>query len=127
MIPTDLAARLRILTESLVNPVSPVHEISADLPELPVGQRFTARIESALPDGTFRALVAGRSLTLALPQSAKPGDALELVVTASTPRLIVAEEARDLLHPRFRMAPHFGVVGQDAMDESDFARFLRVG
>lgn len=93
MIPTDLAARLRVLTESLVNPVSPVHEIAADLPELPVGQRFAARIESALPDGTFRALVAGRSLTLALPQSAKPGDTLELVVTARTPRLILAEGA----------------------------------
>ncbi len=93
MIPTDLAARLRILTESLVNPVSPVHEISADLPELPVGQRFAARIESTLPDGTFRALVAGRSLTLALPQSAKPGDTLELVVTARTSRLILAEGA----------------------------------
>lgn len=91
MIPADLAARLRTLTESLVNPVSPVHEISADLPELPVGQRFTARIESTLPDGTFRALVAGKSLKLALPQSAKAGDTLELVVTARTPRLIVAE------------------------------------
>lgn len=93
MIPSDLASRLRLLTESVVNPVSPVHEIPADLPELPVGQRFTARLESALPDGTFRALVAGRNLTLALPQSAKPGDTLDLVVTARTPRLIVAENA----------------------------------
>lgn len=92
MIPTDLAARLRLLTESVVNPVAPVQEIPAELPELPVGQRFTARIESALPDGTFRALVAGRSLTLALPRSVKPGDTLELVVAARTPRLIVAEE-----------------------------------
>ena len=95
MIPTDLAARLRLLTESLVNPVSPVREVPAELPELPVGQRFTARVESALPDGTFRALVAGRNLTLALPQSASPGDTLDLVVTARTPRLIVAEGAED--------------------------------
>lgn len=95
MIPTDLAARLRLLTESLVNPVSPGREVPAELPELPVGQRFTARVESALPDGTFRALVAGRNLTLALPQSANPGDTLELVVTARTPRLIVAEGAED--------------------------------
>lgn len=91
MIPNDLAVRLRLLTESAVNPVSAVHEIPAELPELPVGQRFTARVESALPDGTFRALVAGRSLTLALPQTARPGDTLELVVAARTPRLIVAE------------------------------------
>jgi hypothetical protein len=93
MIPADLAARLRLLTESAVNPVSPVRGIPADLPELPLGQRFTARIESALPDGTFRALVAGRSLTLALPQPARPGDTLDLVVTARTPRLILAEGA----------------------------------
>lgn len=99
MIPTDLAARLRLLTESLVNPISPVHEIPAELPDLPIGQRFTARIESALPEGTFRALVAGRSLTLALPQSAKPGDILELVVTARTPRLIVAEGADEASPP----------------------------
>ncbi len=95
MIPNDLAARLRLLTESVVNPVSAVHEISAELPELAVGQRFAARIESALPDGSFRALVAGRSLTLALPQSAAPGDTLELVVAARTPRLIVAEQAAE--------------------------------
>lgn len=93
MIPADLAARLRLLTESAVNPVAPVRGIPADLPELPLGQRFTARIESALPDGTFRALVAGRSLTLALPQPARPGDTLDLVVTARTPRLILAEGA----------------------------------
>ncbi len=91
MIPNDLAARLKLLTESIVNPVSPIRGVTADLPELPVGQRFSARIESAQPDGTFRALVAGRILTLALPQSAKAGDTLDLVVTARTPRLIIAE------------------------------------
>lgn len=111
MIPTDLAARLRILTESLVNPVSPVHEISADLPELPVGQRFAARIENALPDGTFRALVAGRSLTLALPQPAKPGDTLELVVTARTPRLILAEGA-DAAFAEHTASPTLSRAGQ---------------
>lgn len=95
MIPSDLAARLRLLTESLVNPLAPVREIPADLPELPVGQRFTARIESALPDGTFRALVAGRSLTLALPQQARAGDTLELVVADRTPQLIVARQAEE--------------------------------
>ena len=93
MIPADLAARLRLLTESIVNPVSPVREITGELPELTAGQRFTARIESALPDGTFRALVAGRSLALALPEAAAPGETLELVVTARTPRLILASRA----------------------------------
>lgn len=96
MIPNDLALRLRLLTESTVNPVAPVHEVTGELPELPVGQRFLARIEQALPDGTFRAMVAERNLTLALPESAKPGDTLELVVTARSPRLVTAQRAEAL-------------------------------
>lgn len=92
MIPNDLAASLRLLTESTVNPVSAIRGLATGLPELDVGQRFTARIESPLPDGSYRALVAGRSLTLALPQAARAGDQLELVVAARTPRLIVAEQ-----------------------------------
>ena len=93
MIPSDLAARLRLLSESLVNPVAPVRGIPDELPELPIGQRFTARIESAQPDGTFRAIVAGRSLSLALPQPARAGDKLELVVSGRTPGLVAAQPA----------------------------------
>lgn len=106
MIPTDLAARLRLLSESIVNPVSPVREVSAELPELPVGQRFVARIENALSDGTFRALVAGRSLALALPQTiqAHAGDTLDLVVTAHTPRLIIAQGADETAARQSRTA-----------------------
>lgn len=100
MIPSDLAARLRLLTESLVNPLAPVRSIPAELPELPIGQRFTARIESALPDGTFRALVAGRSLTLALPQQARTGETLELVVADRTPQLVVARQAEESPSPQ---------------------------
>lgn len=93
MIPSDLAVRLRLLAESQISPVTPVHEIPSEPPELPVGQRFVARIESPLPDGTFRALVAGRSLTLALQQPARPGDTLDLVVTGRSAGLVVAERA----------------------------------
>ena len=93
MIPSDLAARLRLLGESVVQPVGPVRGIPADLPELLLGQRFTARIESAQPDGTFRAVVAGRSLSLALPDAAQAGDTLDLVVTGRTPQFIAAQRA----------------------------------
>lgn len=97
MIPSDLVARLRLMTETTVRALAPVHEIPADLPEFSAGQRFSARIEAALPDGTFRALVAGRSLTLALPQPARPGESLDLVVTERRPQLIVARHAADAL------------------------------
>lgn len=82
MIPGDLASRLRILLESTVQPVAASREISRDQPGLQPGERFTAQIQNALPDGTFRALVAGRSVTLALPDSAKAGDVLELTVSS---------------------------------------------
>ncbi|MEW5890878.1 MAG: flagellar hook-length control protein FliK [Pseudomonadota bacterium] len=93
MIPSDLAARLRLLTEGSVQPVSPAAEIPGALPEFHPGSRIVARIEAVLPDGTFRALVAGRSVTLALPQSANPGDSLELVVTERTPKVVFAARA----------------------------------
>lgn len=81
MIPGDLASRLRVILESSVQAVSVAHEISPDLPRMQPGQRIIALIESPLPDGSFRALVAGKSITLALPETVKSGDTLELQVT----------------------------------------------
>lgn len=42
-----------------------------------------AEIQALLPNGTYRAIIAQRDVTLALPFSAKPGDSLELEVTES--------------------------------------------
>lgn len=88
MIPSDLASRLRMLAEASffdseppVQGTARVREIQSRLPQLMPGQQFTAHITRALPDNTFQAVVAGREYTLALNQSAKPGDTLELVVT----------------------------------------------
>ncbi len=92
MIPSDLAARLRVMMEAAVQPPSVVRELPSDLPPYSPGQRFSANIQSALPDGTFRAIVAGRTVTLSLPQSAMAGDALELVVIDRTPRTIIATQ-----------------------------------
>lgn len=98
MIPGDLASRLRILLENAIQPVTASREIGRDQPGLQSGlqsglqpgERFTAQIQSALPDGTFRALVAGRSVTLALPDTAKTGDVLELTVTANRGETVFA-------------------------------------
>jgi len=102
MIPSDLAARLRMLTEaSFFDSEPPIHgparvrEIQARLPELVPGDRVTASIQRSLPDGTFQAIVAGKSYTLALNHPAKAGDTLELVVTQSTPKAVFAQ----LAHP----------------------------
>ncbi|MEN9491011.1 MAG: hypothetical protein RJA63_1460, partial [Pseudomonadota bacterium] len=49
MIPGDLATRLRQLTENSVQPLSFIHKLPANLPELVPGQQFTARIQTPLP------------------------------------------------------------------------------
>lgn len=100
MIPSDLAARLRMLTEASffdseppVSGTARVREIQARLPPLLPGERFTATLTRPLPDGTFQAIVAGKSYTLALNTSAKPGDTLELVVVRNTAKALVAQHA----------------------------------
>ncbi|MCX9156144.1 flagellar hook-length control protein FliK [Niveibacterium sp. 24ML] len=93
MIPTDLSIRIKNLLDlplPEVGKTAPVREI---LPDLSPGQRFTAQVTQALPDGTFRAIVAGRTLTLSLPKSVKNGDVLELVVTRATPEAVFARSA----------------------------------
>ncbi|KON80237.1 flagellar hook-length control protein FliK [Azoarcus sp. PA01] len=98
MIPSDLAARLRMLTEASFFDSEPpvsgparVREIQARLPELAPGQRFTATLQRALPDGTFQAIVAGKHYTLALNHAAKAGDTLELVATQHTAKALFAQ------------------------------------
>ena len=100
MIPGDLAARLRMLAEAsffdsepAVQGTAKVREIQARLPQLLPGQQFTATLQRPLPDGTFQAIVAGRSYTLALNHAAKAGDTLELIVTQSNPRAVYAQLA----------------------------------
>ncbi|MCL1824820.1 MAG: flagellar hook-length control protein FliK [Betaproteobacteria bacterium] len=100
MIPSDLAARLRFLHEASLFETSPpvaglhrARELQAQLQDLVPGQRFFATLQRTLPDGTFRALVAGQQLTLALNASAKPGDTLELVATNVSPKLVLSRLA----------------------------------
>jgi hypothetical protein len=90
MIPSDLASRLRSMTESAVQPLAQVGELPSELPEFQSGQRFTATIQSSQPDGTYRALVAGRTITLSLPQGAAAGESLDLVMVDRTARSIIA-------------------------------------
>jgi len=89
LIPTDVGVRMRLPGDALQAP-APVAGIPTDLPDLQPGQIFSARIQDVLPENTYRALVAGKSLTLALPEGAKAGDILELVVIDRTPKAIVA-------------------------------------
>jgi len=93
LIPPDVGLRMRQQTELLTQPITAVKEIPSDLPEMKAGQAFNARIQEVLPENTYRALVAGKSMTLSLPESVKAGDLLELVVVDRTPKTIIAQRA----------------------------------
>ncbi|WP_374244310.1 flagellar hook-length control protein FliK [Zoogloea sp.] len=101
MIPSDLAARLRMLTEASffqgepsVAPLARVKGISDRFPDFTPGQRIVASLHATAADNTYLARVDGREVTLALPQSVKAGDTLELVVSHVTPRAVFATLAQ---------------------------------
>lgn len=99
MIPPDVASALRlqlpdqarIAAEQPQNqPVASIQRLTDALTDLVPGQRIMAEIQALLPNGTYRATVAQRNVTLALPFSAKPGDTLELEVAESDGQLTLA-------------------------------------
>ncbi len=90
MIPADVASRLQVSADTSLRPVAPAQEIADKLSGLVAGQRVMAEIQSMLPNGTYRAMINQRSVTLALPFSARSGDALELQVTESDGKLALA-------------------------------------
>ncbi len=94
MIPSDVASRLQVSADAALRPVAPAQEIADKLPGLVAGQKIMAEIQSLLPNGTYRALINQRNITLALPFSAKSGDALELQVTESDGKLTLAVVSR---------------------------------
>jgi hypothetical protein len=90
MIPPDVAGRLQATADVALRPVAPAQELTDKLSEFSVGQRLMAQVQALLPNGTYRALVNQRSITLALPFSARSGDALELEVVESDGKLALA-------------------------------------
>lgn len=90
MIPTDVGLQVRTQTEAGTHPIRSIAEIPADLPELQAGQPFRARIQEVLPENTYKAVVAGRLLTLSLPEGAQVGDALDLVVVGRSGETVLA-------------------------------------
>ncbi len=94
MIPADVASRQQVTAEAALRPVAPSQEISDKLSGLVAGQKIMAEIQALLPNGTYRALINQRNITLALPFSAKAGDSLEFEVTESNGKLALAVLAR---------------------------------
>jgi len=97
MIPPDVANSLRQmlpdssrLESQQTQPVTPAQKLGDVLSNLVPGQRVMAEIQAMLPNGSYRALVAQREITLALPFSAKAGDSLELEVVETDGKVSLA-------------------------------------
>ena len=90
MIPSDVASRLQSAADLALRPVATPQEVSDKLSGLVAGQRVVAEIAAQLPNGTYRALINQRNITLALPFAAKNGDVLELLVTDADGKLALA-------------------------------------
>lgn len=98
MIPPDVASRLRsVLPETATLQTAeqnraplPAQRVPDVLSNLAPGQRILAEIQALLPNGNYRAVVAQRELTLALPFSAKAGDTLELEVVETDGKISLA-------------------------------------
>jgi hypothetical protein len=97
MIPSDVASSLRQIlpdqqaaTNAQTMPVAAAQKIADVLSNLVPGQRVLAEIQALLPNGSYRAIVAQREITLALPFSAKAGDTLELEVAENDGKVTLA-------------------------------------
>ena len=90
MIPADVASRLQASADVALRPVAQTQELTDKLSGLVAGQKVMAEIQAMLPNGTYRAVINQRNITLALPFSAKSGDSLELQVTESDGKIALA-------------------------------------
>jgi len=90
VIPPDVASRLQTSADVALRPVAPTQELTDKLSGLVAGQKVMAEIQAMLPNGTYRAVINQRNITLALPFSAKSGDTLELQVTESDGKIALA-------------------------------------
>jgi flagellar hook-length control protein FliK len=107
VIPPDAGIRLRTQTDSgPLNALAPVRGVPSSLPEFQIGQAFTARIQEVLPDNTYKALVAGRQLTLQLPEGANPGDTLELTVIDRSAKMLVTQRTEGQTTPALDTRPY---------------------
>lgn len=90
IIPPDVASRQKQVSDSALSAVASVRKLKDALADLVPGQRLLAQIQSLLPNGTYRAIVAQKEIVLALPNLAKPGDSLELEVVENDGQIAFA-------------------------------------
>jgi hypothetical protein len=98
MIPPDVANSLRVVVpdtqtaanRALSQPVTPAQRVADVLSNLVPGQRILAEVQALMSNGNYRAVVAQREFTLALPFAAKAGDVIELEVSETNGKVSLA-------------------------------------
>ncbi len=94
MIPPDLVGGLRLQQPQTQAPsqqgTAAVSQLSSILANPKVGEHLVATVQQLLANGTYKATVGQREITLALPFSARPGDALELEVVEYNGKMALA-------------------------------------
>lgn len=90
MFPTNSLQTTRLSVEETPAPVRQSTQVLDVLSEFVPGQKLIAQIQFQLANGAYRATIAQRDVTLALPFSAKAGDSLELDVVETEGRIAFA-------------------------------------
>lgn len=90
MFPTNAIQTTRLNAEELPQAPRATTRVLDVLSEYVPGQKMMAQIQFQLANGAYRATIAQRDVTLALPFSAKPGDSLELEVVETEGRIAFA-------------------------------------
>jgi hypothetical protein len=80
------------------------------LPQLDPGDVLSARIEAKLPDGSYKVMVAGQPLSMALPSYVASGETLELAFVTREPRLTFA--MKDMPQAASAPAPLLSAAGR---------------
>src|SRR5690349_20164977 len=90
MLPTNSIQTTRLNAEELPQAPRASTQVLDVLSEYVPGQKMIAQIQFQLANGAYRATIGQRDVTLALPFSAKAGDALELEVVETEGRIAFA-------------------------------------
>ena len=90
MIPGTAIPTTRPQVDDTLTPARSSQKVSDSLSDFQPGQRLVATIQSQLANGTYRAMIAQRDVTLALPFAAKAGDQLKLEVVDTRGRVAFA-------------------------------------
>lgn len=91
-------------TNTAVKPVIPAPPITIDIDQndapypLIQGKKYSAFVESRLPNGNFSVLISNRSIQIHLPETVQPGSTIKLILLSQQPRLKFVLQLENTIH-----------------------------